>query len=137
MLKITFCFIIALAVGGCATTGRKFSKIYPGMSSSQVSQVMKRGPFRTEGFKEDYHAWYYGEGGDYCVLLHKDNVFSLSRSEVVDSITIDLPVGGQGPGPSGSYHVIKKALCIPPGVDREPRTEKVVHTPFGVFRKKT
>ena len=116
MYKRLICVILVLMMSSCAFTRMRFKKVSPGMTQEQVSQLMKRGPVKVEDFKGDYSAWYYGMKEDYCVLFHKDKVTSLNRSRIENYVNT----------PVGKYVSIRKALCVKPGIKREPIFERRV-----------
>lgn len=100
---------------GCAAG---FRRLQPGMSTSQVVEVMRREPTRTEPFDQGYLAWYYGE--DSCLLLKEGTVISLQESQ--ELVPVLTPVGV----------VDERVLpqCLPPGVERPERRAIRVQPPM-------
>ncbi|WP_426752840.1 hypothetical protein [Myxococcus sp. Y35] len=108
---------LALVFTGCATSS--FEKLYPGMSSHQVVEVMGSGPTRAQEFPDNSTAWYYGE--DRCVLMRDDKLVAKATSE--DTTTINTPVV--------SVRDTSKALCAPEGYATQEKREQTIETPFG------
>ena len=113
-----------LLLGACASTGSRFGKIYPGMSTDQVVQTMGKGPQKTEGFSDNYSAWYYNE--DTCLLVQSDKVVSKSVTEKQGA----LEVWGLGGATER-----KLAECLPPGYKSTKKVQREVETPFGTLKR--
>ncbi len=111
----------ALALAGCATNG--FNKLYPGMTDAQVADTMGHGPSNTELFPNGYSAWYYDP--DHCLLLLNGKV--VAKESTVKETTVNTPVG--------TAERVTRAQCLPPGVERAPRTSTTVHTPMGTVEQ--
>lgn len=111
----------ALMLAGCASDG--FNKIYPGMTDAQVADTMGRGPNNTELFPDGYSAWYFD--ADHCLLLLNGKV--VAKQETRKEATVKTSVG--------TAERVTRAQCLPPGVERAPRTSTTVHTPVGTVEQ--
>ncbi|MFH1654575.1 MAG: hypothetical protein ABIE74_11065 [Pseudomonadota bacterium] len=122
---IAFMMLVSmLTVAACATTGGNFSKIYPGMTQSEVTKAMKKGPTFVKSFNDDYSAWYYNE--DRCLLFEKDAVVGKDTSKnrnIVDVL--------------GMTEITEKrgAICVPPNSSEKAKVERKFDTPFGSVSK--
>jgi len=121
-LKLVFGFSLFL-LAACATSGGKFGKIYPGMTSDQVAQTMNKGPTKVNQFSEGYAAWYFGE--DQCLLMQQDKVVAKNVTEE----KAEIEAWGLG-GVTRS----QKAECIPPGYKSTAKVERTIETPFGTVK---
>lgn len=107
----------------CASTGKNFSRVYPGMSQPEVNKVMGKAPSKVEPFSDNYAAWYYDE--NHCLLLKDEKVLSKAQSEEKGSLEI-FGLGGAG--------LKRLAQCLPPGQTQKEKVQRKIETPFGNFR---
>ncbi len=111
-------------LSACATSGSRFGKIYPGMTSDQVVQTMGKGPDKTDAFPDNYASWYFGQ--DACILVQNDKVVGKSVSEE-KGVLETFGYGGMSEK--------KKAECIPPGYKPTNKVERSIETPFGTIKR--
>jgi hypothetical protein len=116
--------MLTIMMVSCASTGSKFGKLYPGMTSDQVVQTMEKGPSKVEQFPEGYASWYYGE--NHCLLMKEEKIITKSQTE--EKEVIGIPE-------LGGMKEKKKAECIPPYMKSAKKVEREVETPFGTIRR--
>ena len=102
---------------GCASG---FSRITPGMTSFQVTEVMGHGPSRALEFQDGSVAWFYG--ADRCVRMRDDVVVGKEMTEYERGLSTPWVAMTQE----------KPAQCAP-AEERVETRRTHVHTPIGVF----
>ena len=109
-----------LLLGTAAGCASGFSRISPGMTSSQVNEVMGRGPSNAREFNDGSVAWFYG--ADQCVRLREDKVVAKEVSEHRGGIHT----------PWVTVQNVRRAQCAPQG--EEVDSDQInVFTPVGVI----
>ncbi len=118
MKKALIPMLIVLA--SCAGTGKRFGKLYPGMTRAQVNETMEKGPSDVKQFDDTYTAWFYGE--DRCILLKGDEVLTKSSAKEKEKFNL-LGLAGMKEK--------KPAECLPPGAASQAKKQRTIDTPFG------
>ena len=124
MLKTTLILGVAFLLVSCASSGKKFAKIYPGMTVEQVGTVMETGPSQVQTLSDGYASWYYGE--DRCLLMKDEKVISKDQSKDDGGIEI-FGIGGA--------RQRRLAECVAPGQERTKKIERSIETPWGTMKK--
>lgn len=117
--------VLAVSVAtGCASAGKKFGKIYPGMRKEDVVKTMEKGPSEVQQFSDGYTAWYYGE--DRCLLMKEDEVASKAETKTKTGLEIPGILDGR-----------EKVLaeCLPPGQAPKNKVQREIETPFGSLKR--
>jgi hypothetical protein len=118
MTRTILAALVGLAtLAGCAGG---FSQIAPGMTSTQVNEVMGRGPSNAREFNDGSVAWFYGQ--DACIRLREDKVVAKEVSEHRGGINT----------PWVSFEDVRRAQCAPKAEEVDSG-QLNVYTPVGVI----
>jgi hypothetical protein len=116
LLTLTVAYALT---AGCSSTGpKKFDRIVPGMSSSDVKNAMDQGPTRFENIANtSFATWYWGD--NYCVLFKDDKV-----------VAKDSALAGDTASAKGvEYTENRKAQCLAPGQTSKATADRTINIP--------
>jgi hypothetical protein len=130
--KIILLAVASLFSFACASGGKHFDKVLPGMTMKQVRDEVSAGPSRFEVIENTpYTSWYWGD--EMCVLFNGDKV--VAKETAVEGNKVEIA--------GGSYESSTKAQCVAPGQSVKAGTERkinipgvgTVHIPEGILGK--
>jgi hypothetical protein len=102
---------------GCSSSQKRFERIVPGMSESDVRKQMDTGPSRFEAINSQYTTWYWNN--DFCVLFKDAKVVAKDNSESQRKVSVA----------GGGYEETRVPQCLAPGQTGTTATSRTINVP--------